>query len=204
MHLALADIPPHPLHLMPHLTTPHTCISPHTTPHLTTSLTSPHYTTSLTSPHHTPHLTLCLITTHTLIHCTSLQDLLSLLVSDAVEGQVPRWFREQILLESAQLEPCGTAAYNSDRRDAKRSRKTTGGASRRTSQEGREEIEDGGSVLRVKLQMCDTLYRLLQGEPSSWRWHSALRTAGREEMEAAAEVRLCVHVCVCIHVCVYM
>ena len=101
--------------------------------------------------------------------------------------------------ESAQLELRGTAVDNTDQREAKRSRKASGGPPRRSSLDaGREDVEEGSSVLRVKLQMCDTLYRLLQGEPSTWRWHSALRTARREQVEAAAEVGLFVHACVCV------
>lgn len=195
---------PHPttLQVMPHHTSPHTSfhfnshlayrkLTSHCTPlHLMPCITSHHTTPHLTSLHHIAHLTSPHLTPYISPHHTCLQDLLSLLVSDAAEGQVPGWFREQVLSESARLEPSGTGADNSDRRDAKRSRKA-GGSSRKISQEGREEVEEGGSVLRVKLQMCDTLYRLLQGEPSSWRWHSTLRTAGREEVEAAAEVREC-------------
>lgn len=105
-----------------------------------------------------------------------------------MEGQVPGWFREQLISECAQAEPCGTAADNTDRHEAKRSRKASGGGPRRASLDGREEAGEGGSVLRVKLQMCDTLYRLLQGEPSTWRWHSSLRTATKELVEAAADV----------------
>ena len=114
-------------------------------------------------------------------------------MSDAAEGQVPGWFREQLICRSALLEPSGSAVDNTGRREAKRSRKASGGGSRSASLDGREEAEEGGSVLRVKLQICDTLYHLLQGEPSTWRWHSTLRTAGREQVEGVAEVGLGVH-----------
>ena len=117
-------------------------------------------------------------------------------MSDAAEGQVPGWFREQLISRSGQLELSGSAVDNTGRRETKRSRKASGGGSRSVSLDGREEVEEGGSVLRVKLQICDTLYRLLQGEPSTWRWHSTLRTAGRDQVEGVAEVGLCVHACI--------
>ena len=114
--------------------------------------------------------------------CFLPKELVSLLLNDIIKGEIPEWFREELL---SSIKPSSPSKCDSADEEVPLSKRQKVEAEEDDKRELDREIE--GTVW-YEILTCETLYNLVQGNPHCCHWQQLLRKASKKEIEVVAEV----------------
>ena len=103
-----------------------------------------------------------------------------MLLNDIIKGEIPEWFREELLssikLSSSKFETADEEVPLSKRQKVE-------------AEDDKIELdrEIEGTVW-YEILTCETLYNLVHGNPHCCHWQQLLRKASKKEIEVVAEV----------------